>query len=112
MSYKPGTIEIQWSIHAMTRGIGGITAAHHTTGSAREATDAMIDWLQSRDVTTDANVDPEIELWAELRSDQAVKGSARKVNVEKGLPAKWLVEYSVDALRDWAKSRTWGGGGF
>ena len=37
MAYAPPTVTVAWSIHAITRGIGGITAAYHTTGSARTA---------------------------------------------------------------------------
>jgi hypothetical protein len=107
MSYKPGTIEIQWSIHAMTRGIGGITAAHHTTGSAREATDAMIEWLQGRDIVE--SVPPVIELWAQLTSEQALEGSHRMTGLVQGLPAERCVAYSVDWLRLVARVENWGG---
>jgi hypothetical protein len=108
MSYKPGTIEIQWSIHAMTRGIGGITAAHHTTGSAREATDAMIEWLQSRDIVE--SVPPVVEVWAQLTSEQALEGSHRMTGLVQGLPAERCVAYSVDWLRLVARVENWGGG--
>ena len=107
MSYKPGTIEIQWSIHAMTRGIGGITATHHTTGSAREATDAMIEWLQSRDIVE--SVPPVVEVWAQLTSEQALEGSHRMTGLVQGLPADRCVAYSVDWLRLVARVENWGG---
>jgi len=107
MSYKPGTIEIQWSIHAMTRGIGGITATHHTNGSAREATDAMIEWLQSRDIVE--SVPPVVEVWAQLTSEQALEGSHRMTGLVQGLPADRCVAYSVDWLRLVARVENWGG---
>jgi hypothetical protein len=112
MTYAPPSVAINWSIHAICRGIGGITATHHTTGSARTATDAMIDWLNSRDTTTVIDgVAPEIEVWADLSSQQLLTGYERKVNITKGLPADRQVAYTVDALRDWGKSRNWGSGG-
>ena len=112
MAYAPPTVTVALSIHAITRGIGGITAAYHTTGSARTATDDMIAWLESRDTTTVIDdVAPEIEVWADLSSQQLLAGYERKVNITKGLPADRQVAYTVDALRDWGKSRNWGSGG-
>lgn len=111
MTYGTPAITVNWSIHAITRGIGGITAMHHTTGSGREATDAMIDWIESLDQTTAIEgASPEIEVWAELRSPQVLTGYERKVNITKGLPVARLVGYTVDALRDWGRGRNWGSG--
>lgn len=111
MTYGTPTIRVNWSIHAITRGIGGITAMHHTTGGAREATDAMIEWIESLDTTTVIEgVSPEIEVWADMTSAQMLPGYERKVNITKGLPADRQVAYTVDALRDWGRGRNWGSG--
>lgn len=108
--YGTPAIRVNWSIHAICRGIGGITAMHHTTGGAREATGAMIDWIESLDTTTVIEgVSPEIEVWADLTSPQVLTGYGRKVNIEKGLPPRRLVGYTVDALRDWGRGSNWGG---
>ena len=107
LTYRPNTIEITWSIHCLTRGVGGITAAHHAAGTAREATDAMIDWLQSRDIVE--SVAPVVELWAQLTSEQALEGSHRMTGLVQGLPAERCVAYSVDWLRLVARVENWGG---
>lgn len=112
MTYGTPSIEIQWSIHATCRGIGGITATNHTIGSARDATKAMIDWLESRDTTTVIEgVSPSIRVWAVLSSDQVLPGSHEMQSVVQGLPADRLVAYSVDFLRQISKVDNWGGGG-
>ena len=109
MSYAPPAVQINWSIHAMTRGIGSVTATHHTTGTAREATEGMVEWLQSRDIVE--SVAPVVELWAQLTSEQALKGSHRMTGLVQGLPAERCVAYSVDWLRLVARVENWGRGG-
>ncbi len=112
MAYAPPTVTVAWSIHAITRGIGGITAAYHTTGSARTATDAMIDWLNSRDTTTVIDdVAPEIEVWADLSSQQLLAGEHEMQSVIQGLPADRAIGYATDWLRLISRVHNWGGGG-
>jgi hypothetical protein len=112
MAYAPPTVTVAWSIHAITRGIGGITAAYHTTGSARTATDDMIAWLESRDTTTVIDgVSPVVRVWAVLSSQQLLAGEHEMQSVIQGLPADRAIGYATDWLRLISRVHNWGGGG-
>ena len=112
MTYAPPSVTINWSIHAICRGIGGITATYHTTGSARDATDAMIAWLESRDTTTVIDgVSPYVRVWAVLSSQQLLAGEHEMQSVIQGLPADRAIGYATDWLRLVSRVNNWGGGG-
>lgn len=111
-TYAPPAVSINWSIHAICRGIGGITAVYHTTGDAQTATDAMIEWLESRDTTTTIDgVSPATRVWAVLSSQQVLTGVHEMQSVIQGLPADRTIAYTVDWLRLASRVRNWGGGG-
>ena len=113
MSYgTPANVTINWSIHAMLRGIGGITKAHHVQGSARDASREMIDWLEAQDQTLAmANLAPSVRLWCVLTSPQLLTGRHEMQNQVEGLPVPLLIRYSTDWLRLCSKVDNWGGGG-
>ena len=111
MSYQSSGVTIDYTFHAVARGIGGIEVGHVTTGSARVASRDMIAWLEGLDTSLDiAGVSPSIEIWCKRRSAQILTGVHDSRDFIAGLPAATAVEYAVDEVRSRAKADTWGGG--
>ena len=112
MSYGNSGVTIDYTFHAVARGIGGIEVGKVTSGSARDASREMIDWLESLDTSLDiANAQPSVEIWCKRRSAQILTGVHDSRDFVTGLPAVNVVEYAVDAVRGMAKADTWGRGG-
>jgi len=113
MSYQQGDVTVNWSIHVAVRGYGSVQELEHFSGSATEATDAAIAFLESRRLALPCSVEgvaPSIEIMCDLTSPQLPAGRHRMPSDIDGLPPGYMLDYQIDWLRLNSRAKNWGGG--